>query len=194
MGKRYSWFALTAQLICGCGGLLRVQNSSSIPVCYVHIASVHDPSWGSDRLGATEVIPPGYGRTFRVATGRRDLLLQACGGEKLAVHRFTASRTRVVYVFRHPGQFGQVRNRATPTVQRRTGRSRSNADVSRALGRGVEEMLRQRNCIQFPQTCAPTNPGTRIRCNDGTISPNCRCGGPLQGCCSWHGGVAGCAP
>lgn len=35
---------------------------------------------------------------------------------------------------------------------------------------------------------------TRVRCQDGTYSPSCRCGGGggLRGCCSWHGGVAGC--
>lgn len=29
-------------------------------------------------------------------------------------------------------------------------------------------------------------------CKDDTISPSCTCGGPKKGCCSWHGGVAGC--
>lgn len=33
---------------------------------------------------------------------------------------------------------------------------------------------------------------TRLRCNDGTRSPSCVCGGSWQGCCSWHGGVDGC--
>src|SRR5205814_1585830 len=31
-----------------------------------------------------------------------------------------------------------------------------------------------------------------LRCNDGTLSPSCTCGGPHRGCCSHHGGVAGC--
>lgn len=31
-----------------------------------------------------------------------------------------------------------------------------------------------------------------LRCNDGTRSPSCTCGGSYQGCCSWHGGVDGC--
>lgn len=32
-----------------------------------------------------------------------------------------------------------------------------------------------------------------LRCNDGTLSPTCTCGGPRRGCCSHHGGVAGCS-
>jgi hypothetical protein len=34
--------------------------------------------------------------------------------------------------------------------------------------------------------------GPRVRCRDGTLSPTCVCGGSLRGCCSHHGGVAGC--
>lgn len=33
----------------------------------------------------------------------------------------------------------------------------------------------------------------RLRCNDGTLSPSCVCGGSHRGCCSWHGGVDGCS-
>jgi hypothetical protein len=33
---------------------------------------------------------------------------------------------------------------------------------------------------------------THLRCNDGTRSPSCICGGSYQGCCSHHGGVSGC--
>ncbi len=34
----------------------------------------------------------------------------------------------------------------------------------------------------------------RLRCNDGTLSPTCNCGrSSNRGCCSWHGGVAGCS-
>lgn len=40
---------------------------------------------------------------------------------------------------------------------------------------------------------APTDQAPRgLRCRDGTLSPSCSCGGPHRGCCSWHGGVAGC--
>ena len=34
--------------------------------------------------------------------------------------------------------------------------------------------------------------GGRLRCRDGTLSPSCMCGGSRRGCCSHHGGVAGC--
>jgi hypothetical protein len=33
---------------------------------------------------------------------------------------------------------------------------------------------------------------TRLQCSDGTRSPSCGCGYSWQGCCSHHGGVAGC--
>lgn len=32
-----------------------------------------------------------------------------------------------------------------------------------------------------------------LLCRDGTLSPSCVCGGPRRGCCSHHGGVAGCS-
>jgi len=33
-----------------------------------------------------------------------------------------------------------------------------------------------------------------LLCRDGTTSPSCECSGPRRGCCSHHGGVAGCEP
>jgi hypothetical protein len=33
-----------------------------------------------------------------------------------------------------------------------------------------------------------------LLCRDGTVSPTCSCGGSHRGCCSHHGGVAGCEP
>src|SRR5690606_35771965 len=38
---------------------------------------------------------------------------------------------------------------------------------------------------------APARP-RMLLCRDGTTSPTCVCGGPRRGCCSRHGGVAGC--
>jgi hypothetical protein len=32
-----------------------------------------------------------------------------------------------------------------------------------------------------------------LACRDGTLSPTCVCGGSRRGCCSHHGGVAGCS-
>lgn len=32
-----------------------------------------------------------------------------------------------------------------------------------------------------------------LLCRDGSLSPTCVCGGPRRGCCSHHGGVAGCS-
>lgn len=36
--------------------------------------------------------------------------------------------------------------------------------------------------------------GRGLLCNDGSTSPSCFCAGSHQGCCSHHGGVAGCEP
>jgi hypothetical protein len=33
-----------------------------------------------------------------------------------------------------------------------------------------------------------------LLCRDGSVSPTCSCGGSHRGCCSHHGGVAGCEP
>jgi outer membrane protein OmpA-like peptidoglycan-associated protein len=49
-----------------------------------------------------------------------------------------------------------------------------------------------------PRVCVPrrrpavTPSGGGLMCNDGTMSPTCSCAGSHRGCCSWHGGVAGC--
>lgn len=39
----------------------------------------------------------------------------------------------------------------------------------------------------------PQRTGVPLLCRDGTLSPTCVCGGPRGGCCSHHGGVAGCS-
>lgn len=36
--------------------------------------------------------------------------------------------------------------------------------------------------------------GRGLLCRDGQMSPTCRCHGSHRGCCSHHGGVAGCDP
>lgn len=42
-----------------------------------------------------------------------------------------------------------------------------------------------------PVPAAPAG-GGHLRCGDGSLSPSCMCGGSHRGCCSRHGGVAGC--
>lgn len=37
-------------------------------------------------------------------------------------------------------------------------------------------------------------PAGDLFCRDGSTSPTCTCAGSHRGCCSWHGGVAGCEP
>lgn len=59
-----------------------------------------------------------------------------------------------------------------------------------------ERQARARSTSQGQsQTAAPASDRTRyLLCRDGTTSPSCVCGGPRRGCCSRHGGVAGCEP
>ncbi len=64
-----------------------------------------------------------------------------------------------------------------------TGLSQAGSDALGALGAGA--------CRWRMVTETHQGTGGRLRCNDGTISPGCRCPG-WQGCCSHHGGVAGC--
>jgi len=42
------------------------------------------------------------------------------------------------------------------------------------------------------QQPAEDKPIRMLRCRDGSTSQSCECGGPRRGCCSHHGGVAGC--
>lgn len=53
--------------------------------------------------------------------------------------------------------------------------------------RARERELRNEARRRETQTSIP------LLCRDGTLSPTCVCGGPRRGCCSHHGGVAGCS-
>lgn len=50
--------------------------------------------------------------------------------------------------------------------------------------------------VRAPVSTAQKDPapsgGGSVQCRDGSASPTCSCGGSLRGCCSHHGGVAGC--
>jgi hypothetical protein len=62
-----------------------------------------------------------------------------------------------------------------------------NSAITQAEHRQREqEEARQRRRMEM-RSMAP------LRCRDGTLSPSCICGGSRRGCCSHHGGVAGCS-
>jgi hypothetical protein len=55
-----------------------------------------------------------------------------------------------------------------------------------------EERARQREVAQR-EAARRSWARARLLCRDGTLSPTCVCGGSRRGCCSHHGGVAGCS-
>jgi len=68
--------------------------------------------------------------------------------------------------------------------QRRQEQLAAQAEARRVAEEKREERRREAAAAQAFQGA--------LMCNDGTESPSCTCGGSHRGCCSWHGGVAGC--
>lgn len=62
---------------------LIMENQSSATLCYVRISPSQAQNWGSDKLGAEEVIPPGSTRTFQLISGNYDLQILNCDVEVL---------------------------------------------------------------------------------------------------------------
>lgn len=56
-----------------------------------------------------------------------------------------------------------------------------------------EAAERRETAIREAQERREARAYSPLLCNDGTESPSCTCGGRRQGCCSHHGGVAGCS-
>jgi len=54
------------------------------------------------------------------------------------------------------------------------------------------EQRRQAKAAAAAAAQRRTYNASRLRCRDGTLSPSCSCEGSHRGCCSRHGGVAGC--
>ncbi len=84
------------------------------------------------------------------------------------------------YLLRFP--HGSHAKETTETLEAATDRLESLAEEAEAKRREREGTTGGR----------PMGSGGWVRCRDGTLSPKCRCGGSLRGCCSRHGGVAGC--
>ncbi|HEX6242818.1 MAG TPA: hypothetical protein VFZ61_18020 [Polyangiales bacterium] len=77
-------------------------------------------------------------------------------------------------------RLGKEREREAREAQRRAEReARKAREQARRAERAEARMFVSRG-------------GGGLLCNDGTLSPSCSCGGSWRGCCSWHGGVAGC--
>jgi hypothetical protein len=77
-------------------------------------------------------------------------------------------------------QRAQAEERRRLAAEERAERRRLAAEERTERRRAAKERSRQRGY-------AP------LLCGDGTLSPSCTCGGSRRGCCSHHGGVAGCS-
>jgi hypothetical protein len=88
------------------------------------------------------------------------------------------------------------------TLSARLPSMKSAADAEDARDRAAQaqveaRLARERAQEQAAQRAAEQREAAhqasrRLLCADGTPSPTCMCQGSHRGCCSWHGGVAGC--
>ena len=62
-------------------------------------------------------------------------------------------------------------------------------DVRKALA-----ALRVQKALQLQREQAEFEKTRGLICRDGWTGSSCRCNGPRRGCCSHHGGIAGCEP
>lgn len=68
------------------------------------------------------------------------------------------------------------------------------AEARRAAREEARAASAERRALQEQARKQRSWGSARLRCNDGTLSPTCNCGrSSNRGCCSWHGGVAGCS-
>jgi hypothetical protein len=92
-----------------------------------------------------------------------------------------------------------ARDQSALAKQQRIAQVRAEAEARRqaavaARERQRAELAAERERRRQAAEEARENSSSRpLLCNDGTLSPTCTCGGSRRGCCSWHGGVAGCS-
>lgn len=74
----------------------------------------------------------------------------------------------------------------------RVGEARATRQKAAALGAARARKKKYERALEAYERKVRAWEYTRLRCNDGTRSPTCVCGGGHRGCCSHHGGVWGC--
>lgn len=91
-----------------------------------------------------------------------------------------------------------ARDQAALASQQRIAQARAEAEARRQAAAAERERKqadfaaeRERRRQAAEEERANRSSGGLV-CNDGTLSPTCTCAGSHRGCCSWHGGVAGC--
>ncbi|MBA3465703.1 MAG: hypothetical protein H0T46_37570 [Deltaproteobacteria bacterium] len=65
--------------------------------------------------------------------------------------------------------------------------------VEDAKARAEERRAQQREAARIRAEKRAEWSSSPLLCRDGALSPSCTCGGNHQGCCSHHGGIAGCS-
>jgi hypothetical protein len=82
--------------------------------------------------------------------------------------------------------------------QQQLARAREQAETQRQLASAERERQQEARAAererrrQAAEEARSNRDSGGLLCNDGTLSPSCSCGGPHRGCCSHHGGIAGC--
>lgn len=71
----------------GGGATLVMNNTSGQTICYVNISLTKDTTWGEDRLGPTETIPPSGSRTFEISPDTYDLRALDCDRNEIDTQR-----------------------------------------------------------------------------------------------------------
>lgn len=64
-------------------GRIIVENSSRVDIHVVRFSPVADDEWGSDRLGAEEIIVSGAQRSWSVPAGRYHIMVEMADGEEM---------------------------------------------------------------------------------------------------------------
>jgi hypothetical protein len=91
-----------------------------------------------------------------------------------------------------------ARDQAALATQQRIAQARAEAEARRQAAaaereRKQAELAAERERRRQAAEAERANRSSGgLLCNDGTLSPTCTCAGSHRGCCSWHGGVAGC--
>lgn len=99
-----------------------LHNATAGHICYVYISPTDADSWGDDRLGGEETIPPGGERAFLIAPGHYDLRADDCDGAVVDDVRAVNVQVQVLWAIRgdaelkpDPAITPQAAPTATPT-------------------------------------------------------------------------------
>lgn len=90
------------------------------------------------------------------------------------------------------------RDQAALATQQRIAQARADAEARRQTAivererKQAEVAAERERRREAAEEARANRSSNRLLCNDGTLSPTCTCSGSHRGCCSWHGGVAGC--